>query len=292
MPRTQIQRREATTLPPGIPTYSLRHGFYCHPADAEPVASLHDDWDLFWVVRGEATWRHSNGRSTVVGSDEFFLQPPFVATTLHESRPQLEVHYCHFSFRSAPARGTAEVKAHLSGSPVAVPVHFTRAEAPEVWRAYRALAASDYSPSAPSWRLESALITLVSELAAFARSATARMPLQLNPEPLPDRRLAAMVARIERDPTHAWRVTDLARDIGISPGHLHALFNGTYKMSVKRYLVHARLRKAISLLNAGKQSIRAISEACGFSSQHFFSRQFKAVFGLSPAAFRARPVLA
>jgi AraC-like DNA-binding protein len=95
---------------------------------------------------------------------------------------------------------------------------------------------------------------------------------------------------IESDPLRLWRVSELARHVGLSSGHLHSLCRAVLGKSLKRLIVEARLRRGIHLLKQRSDgtvpSVKEVSRACGFSTQHFFSRQFKKYFHLSPTAYR------
>nr|MBA3708576.1 hypothetical protein [Planctomycetota bacterium] len=160
-------------LPLGIPTYSLRHGFYVWKAGTKPVTQLYPDWDIFWVRSGEASWEFADGRRLSAGPDEFIILPPSTPAVVSQSRPSMTFWFCHFGFRQAPSHIAEEWQPDFSGSaaPAAVPMRFSRREAPEVWKAYRDLTRLDASASVAgphSWRLERALIVLIAHLAAFA----------------------------------------------------------------------------------------------------------------------------
>ncbi len=106
----------------------------------------------------------------------------------------------------------------------------------------------------------------------------------------PDPRVLAVKARIDADPSRQWSVATLAASIGISPTRLHILFHSATGRSTKTYIIQCRLEFALRLLaesaNTRSRSIAAVAESCGFASQHFFSRQFRAHFGLSPRTYR------
>ena len=63
---------------PGIPTYTGRQGRYVWQPGKKPQLLLHNDWDVFWVQQGEATWELRDGRKYSAGVDEFAILPPFV----------------------------------------------------------------------------------------------------------------------------------------------------------------------------------------------------------------------
>jgi AraC-like DNA-binding protein len=168
---------------------------------------------------------------------------------------------------------------------------FTAADAPHVLRAYRRLGETDPADPLAAWRGESRLLEMVTQLAAFAhRRRPGRRDRLFDPPGREDRRVAELCWQVERDPARAWRVAELARSVGLSPGRLHALFRSATGESLKAFIVKTRLRRALVLLrDRGPEvpSIKEVSAACGFASQHYFSRQFRHLYRVSPMAYRA-----
>jgi AraC-like DNA-binding protein len=79
----------------------------------------------------------------------------------------------------------------------------------------------------------------------------------------------------------------LARRIGASREHLHRLFRDAVGLSPREYSRCARIHQAKRMLRHG-QTIGATAHACGFADQAHFSRWFKRLFGVTPAAYLAR----
>lgn len=278
-------------LPAGMATYSLRHGYYTWKPGTKPITQLNPDWDIFWVRRGVAQWEFPGMRPAVVKKDQFLILPPFVAAVVSEVRSPLAFSYCHFGFRPAPANIDDAWQPDFRGAatPVRIPLVFSRADAPAVWRAYRDLADIPSVGDEP-WRLERALVTMVAQLISFARQGLPPAPGAVKSAAERDPRVEALCMRIVQRPEHPWRVESLAVSVGLSPGRLNTVFRGATGTTLKHYIVTARLRLSLRLLRehaSGRPpSVRAVSEACGFSSQHFFSRQFHSYFALSPLAYR------
>jgi AraC-like DNA-binding protein len=285
-------------LPHGVPTYSLRHGRYLWKPGTKPVPQLFTDWDVFWIRRGAALWELKDGRRLIGRTNELVVMPPYVPALLSELEPTLEFWYCHFAFRLPPQRISVGLRQDFAGPDEALlPLSFTAAAAPGVASAYRALTRLRFTDGAAPWRLERALIALVSELASFARarprvSATKKVVGEAPRDP----RLTEVCTRVEAEPAHPWRVAELAASVGLSTSRMHALCRAAHGVSLKAYIVRTRLQRAVGLLRERRQgalpSIREVGEACGFSSQHFFSRQFKSFYGVSPLAYRNTAVLA
>ncbi len=279
-------------LPAGIPTYSSPHALFHWPAGRPVSLHLYNDFDLWWIRKGEALLKFRTGEEICAGRDEFLLVPPLVPFWASVRKSPLVFNFCHFAFRPVTQRLTPELRSdfQFSEQSVRVPAHFTRLKAPGVAAAYRELAGITVSPDGPPWQLERALIKLVGELACFGRREQPRnSPAPAMQSDIIDPRLAALMRRIAGDPAFAWKVADLARSLDISPSHLHHIFKNATRKSLKEYLVERRLHQALMLFNEDsdgrRASIKAISHECGYSSQHFFSRQFKAHFGVSPRTY-------
>lgn len=80
----------------------------------------------------------------------------------------------------------------------------------------------------------------------------------------------------------------LCRWFGYSKTRLNQLFRDYTGTSVYHYLTQLRLNKSCLYLRSSGQSVYSISLACGFSSQNFFSRQFKKYMGCTPADYRKK----
>jgi AraC-like DNA-binding protein len=274
-------------LPDGIPTNTARMGKYTWPDDAAaPAILLHNDFDLFRVVGGRASLEFRDGTRLSAGKDEFMILPPFVTGWIGQEQRLLVFWYCHFGFRPAISPG-----AGAAHRPIDVPMTFSADEAPGVARAYRRLAEVDPAAPLASWRGEGLLVELVTELAAFAqRRPPGKRDRLFESAGHQDQRVAELCWQVERDPSRAWRVAELATSVGLSPSRLHALFRSATGESLKAFIVKTRLRRALVLLRdrgTVAPSIKEVSAACGFTSQHYFSRQFRQLFRVSPMAYRA-----
>jgi AraC-like DNA-binding protein len=242
---------------------------------------LHEDFDLFWVTAGELAMELESGPKLIARRGDLLLLPPLVAGTLRQHAGRVAFWYCHFAFRVSSGKAAHPVHVHLKlpavrGGPVR--------------RAYGALNCLLNAAGQNAWRREAATITLVSLLAESG------MPLKHGSNPVAtvtpshDPRVALLRQRIEGDPAAPWRVTNLASSVNLSPGHLHALWTSALHSSVKGYIVKARLRLAMEKLHQRSgghvPSVKEVAASCGFSSQHLFCRQFRAVFGVTPSVFR------
>jgi AraC-like DNA-binding protein len=82
----------------------------------------------------------------------------------------------------------------------------------------------------------------------------------------------------------------LAAMVGLSPSQLNALFRRELGTSPLEYQTQLRMARARELLDGSTMPVAAVARAAGYDDPLYFSRQFSAVHGLSPTAYRSRPI--
>jgi AraC family transcriptional activator of mtrCDE len=89
----------------------------------------------------------------------------------------------------------------------------------------------------------------------------------------------------ERDPAddEDWQIQS-----GLQKTHFYNLFKNMTGLSPKAYLLKIKMRRAAAILLESNQTITDISLNLGYSSIHYFTKQFTAYFGVSPTQFRSR----
>ncbi|HET7219046.1 MAG TPA: AraC family transcriptional regulator [Vicinamibacterales bacterium] len=101
-------------------------------------------------------------------------------------------------------------------------------------------------------------------------------------------RVTRIVRSIDRRPETSRTLHTMARDAGLSPYHFLRTFERLTGVTPHQYIVRARLRDAAVRLSAEGVRILDIALDCGFGDVSNFNRMFRAEFGLSPRAYRAR----
>lgn len=101
-------------------------------------------------------------------------------------------------------------------------------------------------------------------------------------------RLEKVRKRILKDLTRHYTIDQLAEFAGINTYKLKRGFKQCYGDTIFKYLEHARLEKAMSLLKSGKYEISKISTLIGYQFPTNFIAAFKRNFGITPMAYMPR----
>ena len=78
----------------------------------------------------------------------------------------------------------------------------------------------------------------------------------------------------------------LSREIGVSVSTLKKAFQKESGGGVNSYYIDLKLSRAAKMLCESDMSVGEISEQLGFSTQFYFSEQFKSRYGVSPLVYR------
>lgn len=81
-------------------------------------------------------------------------------------------------------------------------------------------------------------------------------------------------------------LAELAADAGVHPGHLAVAFRRHYGCTPGEFVRGQRVLRACRDLTAGEMPLAEIALAAGFADQSHFTRTFKRLVGVTPAAFR------
>jgi AraC-like DNA-binding protein len=92
----------------------------------------------------------------------------------------------------------------------------------------------------------------------------------------------ALRVAIHENPTRAWRVPDMAKEVHLSPSRFAVLYREFFGTTPAQELIQARLDKATWLLMSTSMSVAAVAEDCGFNSLPYFSRLFRRRVGCTP----------
>lgn len=271
-----------------MPSY-VTHGRHVWKFGSKSKRLLFNDWDLICILSGEMTIELAQQR-IVASPGRLVLIPPFLPVLQMQTRSGLEFWYCHFAFRVLKCRRDVAEDFSGPGADLPIPMVFRKDDALEVWRGLHALNEIQVARLHP-WRLQSQCLAMVSEVVRFANAMPSGTITNLvGGAFITDSRMRIVKERIDRNPVRQWRVSELAKGVGISTATLHKISLQTLNVNLKKYIIQVRLQRASELLrlrkNGERPSVKEVSNACGFRSQQFFSRQFKMHFLRSPGEYR------
>ncbi|HVO29636.1 MAG TPA: AraC family transcriptional regulator [bacterium] len=103
---------------------------------------------------------------------------------------------------------------------------------------------------------------------------------------LRDEMVGRAISRLHEQPAREWTLDVLARDVGASRSALAERFRKLVGQPPMQYLTHWRIQLAAQRLADGSAKVSAIGREVGYDSEAAFSRAFKKVAGVAPAAWR------
>lgn len=126
--------------------------------------------------------------------------------------------------------------------------------------------------------------------AACIAAAVAALPVaalaELDPESDPRDPVARAKRLLAERLAEALPLAAVAREVGLSPGHLRVRFHAATGRTPAAWLRERRVAVAAERLLAGDEPIEAVAAACGFADRFHFSRIFARLVGCGPAAYR------
>lgn len=103
---------------------------------------------------------------------------------------------------------------------------------------------------------------------------------------LRDRFVGKALALLHERPDHAWSVDDLSREVGLSRSALHERFVNFLGLPPMHYLASWRIQLGARLLRESNRTVATIALDVGYDSEAAFSRAFRRMVGMPPAAWR------
>lgn len=88
------------------------------------------------------------------------------------------------------------------------------------------------------------------------------------------------------DPAHPWTLDELSRRVFVGRFHLSHVFARTVGQPPMQYLARLRAERAAALLSSTDLPIAVVGTKVGWSDAAYFSRRFRAAFGVSPRDYR------
>lgn len=80
----------------------------------------------------------------------------------------------------------------------------------------------------------------------------------------------------------------LAEKCFYNPSYFSRMFKEKYGITLKEYIINARINRAAELLKTTGASIECIAADCGFTGKSAFYKAFEKQFGITPLAYRSK----
>lgn len=103
---------------------------------------------------------------------------------------------------------------------------------------------------------------------------------------LVDPRIARAIECFRDTPASIDSIDALARSLGLSRSHFDRRFTQQVGQAPNQFLINCRMIHARRLIESTQLRIGEIARSLGYKDIYFFSRQFKANYGLSPRRYR------
>ncbi len=105
---------------------------------------------------------------------------------------------------------------------------------------------------------------------------------------LRDRYVGRALALLHERPSHRWTIDNLGDAVGLSRSALYERFVQLVGQPPMHYLTQWRMQVASQLLLESTMNVASVALETGYDSEAAFSRAFKRLVGMPPAAWRRR----
>ncbi len=261
----------------GLVVFEARHapGFY---------GELKDSYAKFHLlIAGRALWE-SGGREYPVAADTLFHIAEQVP---HRQRDLPGQPVTLYAIHYRPELLRPELTRELAKNPM-LPVDLHGSGTDQA-RQIRALVQEMlFEQEARRLGWQALLLARLTDLAVLTLRWTGGTDIAFPRGDESSARVASYAARLKSEFYTAASLDDAARSVGLGRRRFTELFREVTGESWRRYVHRLRLDYAAKLLESTERSVTAIAFECGFEELSHFHHSFKAGFGSTPLAYRAR----
>jgi len=218
-------------------------------------------WRLYQCEEPDA-WVQLEKQRIPLAPDRLWLLPPDLAFSSGNQRPITQF-YVHFLIRPSLVPGAPSIFSAPWQNQKESEIFSLLAATPNDWQA--------------ACRVQRLVLEAL-------QSVPARhfLPEQADP------RARHLIRLMTAEPGRPWSNTTLAGETGFHPQAMVRWFREQTGQTPRQFLLELRVREACLQLLYTPQSIEEIAAATGFCDRYHFSRVFRQIRGLSPAAYRAQ----
>ena len=132
----------------------------------------------------------------------------------------------------------------------------------------------------------SVAMAICTALVPFCRIADSQAPI---PE-LPHRAILACMHYIQHNYSQRLTLASLAEQVQLQPDYLCTLFKKHTGQTVVEYITQVRVAAAANLLCSTQLLVSRIAEQVGYRSECLLYKNFKAIMGITPKAYRKQQI--
>jgi AraC-like DNA-binding protein len=254
---------------------NVRHCRYMHDLTGmEWGPRTIPDYELIMIVSGKYLYIDNTGQLQLQPGDFLFIEPLTTHVFRNISDEQNGIHICaHFdlvdnsgkTFYMHQSGFTPQSKTRISDFDH---VHKIFAKASEDFTSY-----SRFHREIVNSAVRQIFLTVAEKWFETKRLAVSKMV-----DEMMEYLRTNMIRPISR--------MDLARQFNYTPEHINYLFKKELGISPTRFLNRERAIKGFKLLYEEGLSVQQAASKTGFSSQYYFSRVFKDIFGYPPSKIK------
>ncbi|SDM83841.1 AraC-type DNA-binding protein [Paenibacillus sp. yr247] len=231
-----------------------------------------DDYDFWYVWNGEGEVILNGTSHQVRQRDCFLFRPGDFTSARHNPQRPLTVTYIHFS--------TKGDSTSLYSLPSLVNFDPSEFHEPYLNRFI------DVKMNQAYGHEEEAKMLLKLLLLLFERQTLANQTPGDSARRSINRVMLDIAAHIQQDPGRQHSINDLAKLAHLSPRYFSLKFKDIMGQTIESFIIEKRIERATYLLKLG-MNVGEVSEALGYRSIYFFSRQYKKVTGMNPSMMRS-----
>jgi AraC family transcriptional regulator len=148
---------------------------------------------------------------------------------------------------------------------------------PLLWLAMKLFREIEFSVAPDDLAVESLLAEILSLAARTPHAESRHAPPWLS----------RVLDKLKTEHARRLRLGELAREAGVHPVHLSRVFRRCVGEGISDYVHRLRVRAACEQMLAPEVSLAELSFNNGFADQSHFTRSFRKITGMTPAAFRS-----
>lgn len=261
----------------GLVVFEARHapGFY--GAMQDPYAKFH------LLIAGRALWESEGAKYSVAADTLFHI----AAQVPHRQRDLPGQPVTLYAIHYRPDLLRADLARELTRTGMLpLDLHGTGDEAARRVRALVQEMLFEQEAHRIGW--EALLIARLTDLAVLTLRGSRGGALPIDRSDESAARVARYAQRLQTEFYTAVSLDDAARSVGLGRRRFTELFRAVTGESWRRQVHRLRLEYAARLLDSTERSVTAIAFECGFEELSHFHHSFKAAYGTTPLAYRAR----